>query len=114
LNTFDGLPAVALVPISVERFGRDSQLGDKIAGQVLRLDLAALLPPQTQEGGFAAANNDPGVGAANEAQAIKRRVREPRGLERNGHDALQFSCSIFSAAWRRITRSASAVQFWKN
>ena len=36
----------------IERFGRDAELDNKIAGKVLRLSLAAFFPPEAQKGGF--------------------------------------------------------------
>ena len=50
----------------VEVLGREPELDDEIAGQVFRLGLAPLLPPEAQQGGFIAAHDDPGVGAADE------------------------------------------------
>jgi hypothetical protein len=52
LNAFDGLPRVALVPLPVEAFGHAAELDDEVAGEVLRLGLAPLLPPEAEEGGF--------------------------------------------------------------
>ena len=70
LDAFDGLPGVALVPVPVEVLGHEAELDDEVAGQVLRLGLAALLPPEAEEGGFVVAHDDPGVGAADEAAPI--------------------------------------------
>jgi len=61
LYAFDGLPGIALVPVSVEGFGDEAELDDEIARLVLRLDLAAFLPPEAEEGGFVIAYDDPGV-----------------------------------------------------
>ena len=47
------------------------ELDDQVAGQVLRLDLAALLPPQPQQGRLVVAHDDPGVRAADEAAPIR-------------------------------------------
>ena len=65
------LSGVALVPVPVKGFGREPKLDDEIAGEVLRLDLAAFLLPQAQEGGFVGAHDDPGVGAADEGAAVR-------------------------------------------
>jgi hypothetical protein len=43
LNIGDASAGVALVPGAVEHFRGDPELHDEVAGQVLRLDLAALL-----------------------------------------------------------------------
>jgi hypothetical protein len=108
LDAFHGLPGIALVPMAVESFCCEAKLNDEVVGEVLRLDLAAFLAPEAQEGGFIGAHDHPGVGAANEAPAIKTFGRNPCGLEREGHDALQFSCSRISSAALRITHSESA------
>src|SRR5262245_27485612 len=66
------LPAgVALVPGAVELLGSPPELHDEIAREVLRLDLASLLAPYPDQGGFIAAHDDAGVGAANETAAIE-------------------------------------------
>jgi hypothetical protein len=41
LNAFNDLPGIALKPVPVEAFGRDPELDDEVAGEVLRLGLAA-------------------------------------------------------------------------
>ena len=46
-----------------------AELDDEIAGQVLRLDLAALFPPEPQQGGLIIAHDDPGIRAADEVAA---------------------------------------------
>ena len=60
-------PVLRLVPAPVEVLGDDAELDDEVAGQVLRLDLAALFPPEPEQGGLVVAHDDPGVGAADEA-----------------------------------------------
>jgi hypothetical protein len=45
LDAFDCLPGIALIPMSVERFGRQAELDDEVAGQVLRFGLTAFLAP---------------------------------------------------------------------
>jgi hypothetical protein len=52
LNVSDDLPGIGLVLLPVQLLGHDPKLDDEIAGQVLRLSLAALLPPQPHQGGF--------------------------------------------------------------
>src|SRR6476659_4757673 len=92
----------------IEGLGHQTKLDDEIAGEVLRLGLAAFLAPQPQQGSLVAPHDDPSVGTADEAPAIKAFGRNPCGLEREGHDALQFSCSRISSAALRMTPSASA------
>src|SRR5260370_23501414 len=46
VHAFDGLPGIALVPVSVQGFADESRLDDEIARLGLRLDLAAFLPPE--------------------------------------------------------------------
>ena len=48
------------------------ELDDEVAGQVLRLDLAAFFPPEAEQGGFVIAHDDPGVRAADEVSAFGR------------------------------------------
>src|SRR5439155_24235718 len=98
-------PGIALEPMPIEGLGHEAKLDDEIAGEVLRLGFAAFLTPQPQQGSLVAPHDHPGVGAADEAPAIGR---TPFGLEREGHDALQFSCARISSAALRITHSASA------
>ena len=65
LNVGDHLPSIGLVPAPIEVLGRDPELDHKIAGQVLRLDLAPLLPPQPDQRRLITSHDDPGIGAAN-------------------------------------------------
>ena len=75
------LPAgVALVPGAVELLGDASELHDQVAGQVLRLGLAPLLPPQADQGGFVVSHDDPGVGAADEAAAALISILSTRSI----------------------------------
>ena len=108
LDVVDPPAGIALVPGAVEVLGGGPELHDEVAGQVLRLGLAPFLAPQADQGGFIAAHDDPGVRAADEAPAIKTFGGSTRGLKREGHEALQFSCSRISSATFRITPSASA------
>ena len=66
LDVGDHLTGVALVPVPVEVLGHDPELDDQVAGEVLRLDLTAFLPPKPEQGGLVAAHDDPGVRASNE------------------------------------------------
>jgi hypothetical protein len=66
LNRTDDLAGLVLVPRPVQMLGDDPELDDKVAGQVLRLGLAALLPPQLEQGLFVLAHDDPRIRAADE------------------------------------------------
>ena len=63
LHVRDDLPGIGLVPAPVQLLGHRSKLDDEVAGEVLRLGFAALLPPQPQQGGLVVAHDDPGVRA---------------------------------------------------
>jgi hypothetical protein len=66
------LPAsVALKPGAVQLLGCSPELHDEIAGEVLRLGLAPFLAPQAFQGGFVAAHDDPGIGAADKCASSK-------------------------------------------
>ena len=45
LNRGEDLAGVAFEPVAVEGLGNQPELDDEVAGQVLRLDFAALFPP---------------------------------------------------------------------
>ena len=47
-------PGIALEPMPIERLGHEAKLHDEIAGEVLRLGLAAFLAPQPQQGSLVA------------------------------------------------------------
>ena len=64
------LAGVAFVPVPVEMLGHGAELDDQVAGQVLGLDLAALLPPEPEQGRLVVAHDDPGVRAADEGAAV--------------------------------------------
>ena len=72
LNIRKNLTGVSLIPAPVQVLGRDPQLDNEVAGQVLGVDLAQFLPPEPKEGGLVTANDDTGVGAADEVTAVKR------------------------------------------
>ena len=48
------------------------ELDDKVAGQVLWLDLAAFFAPKPQQGGLIVSHDDPGVRTADEVAAVNR------------------------------------------
>jgi len=64
LDIRDDLTSIGLVPTPVKRLGSNPELDDEIAGQVLRRNLAAFLPPQPNQGSFVIAHDDPGVRTA--------------------------------------------------
>ena len=47
----------------------------RLLRKILRLDLAALLPPETEEGGLVAAHDDAGVRAADECSPVSAILR---------------------------------------
>ena len=61
---------VFLVPVPVEVLGHGAELDQEVAGQVLGLDLAALFPPEADQGRLVVAHDDPGVRAADELTAV--------------------------------------------
>jgi len=67
------LTGIGLVPSPVKLLGRNAELDDKIAGQVLRFDLTALFAPEAVQRGLIVAHNDPGVRTPNEITAITSR-----------------------------------------
>ena len=73
LHVRDDLPGIGLVPAPVELLGNGPKLDDEVAGEVLRLDLAAFFPPKPQQGGLVVAHDDPGVRAADEGTAVSRK-----------------------------------------
>jgi hypothetical protein len=70
LHLGDDLSGISFVPVSVEVLGHHPELDNEIGGQVLRLDFAALFPPEPEEGRLAVAHDDPGVRAADERAAV--------------------------------------------
>src|SRR5262245_14467268 len=63
LNAADCVASVALIPASIEVLRYGAELDDEVVGEILRLDLPALLPPQMQQSAMVVAHNDPGVRA---------------------------------------------------
>jgi hypothetical protein len=61
LNIGKHLTGIGLVPAPVQVLGRKPKLDNEIARQVLRLDLATLFPPQSEEGSLVVAHDNPGV-----------------------------------------------------
>ena len=67
LDVGEDLAGIAFEPVAVEGLGDDPELDDEVAGEVLRLDLAAFFPPEAEQGGLVVAHDDPGIRAADEA-----------------------------------------------
>ena len=63
------MTAIGLKPAPIKVFGHHPELDDEIAGQVLRLDLAALFPPEPKLAPHHRTHDDPGIRAANEISA---------------------------------------------
>ena len=61
LDIGNDLTGIGRVPAPVQVFGRDAQLNDEIAREVLGLDLTALLLPEPEESALIIAHDDPGV-----------------------------------------------------
>jgi hypothetical protein len=64
-------PSIGLIPAPVKVLGHHPELDHKIAGQVLRLNLAALFPPEPKQRLLVITHDDSGVGSADEATAIR-------------------------------------------
>ena len=63
-------PSVSFVPGPVQRFSGDAELDDEIFAEILRLALAALFPPEADQGRLVRAHDDPSVRAADEQAAV--------------------------------------------
>ena len=70
LHVDDAPAGIGLIPAPIKGLSRQPELYDQIAGEVLRLDLAALLPPQPDQGSLVLAHDGPGVGAAEITAAV--------------------------------------------
>ena len=70
LDIAEDLAGVAFEPVAVEGLGDDAELDDEIAGEVLGLDLTALLAPEAEQGGLVIAHDGSGVRAADEAAPL--------------------------------------------
>ena len=70
LHVDDYLAGIGLIPAPIEIFGHNPKLDDEVARQILRLDLAALLPPEPQQGEFIVPHNNPSVRAADERALV--------------------------------------------
>jgi hypothetical protein len=57
----EDLAGVAFEPVAVEGLGDHPELDDEVAGEVLRLDLAPLFPPEAKQRGLVVAHDGSGV-----------------------------------------------------
>ena len=64
LDILDDMAGRALVPVPIEVLGHEPELHHEVPGEVLRLGLAPLFAPEAKQGGLIAAQDDPGVRAA--------------------------------------------------
>ena len=71
LDVGDDLTGIGLVPAPVKLLGGEPELDDEIAGEVLRLSLAAFFPPQPQQGGFVVAHDYSSIGTTDEAAPVR-------------------------------------------
>jgi hypothetical protein len=92
------MPGITLVPVPVQPLSGQAELDNEIAGEILRLDLAAFFLPKANEGSFIVAHDDARVRAADEVAAIGR--FEPRS-----HATLP---AIASAARRMVPVTSDA------
>jgi hypothetical protein len=70
LHILDCMTRTPFVPGPVQFFGDAAELNNEILAEVLRLDLASLLPPEPEEPRLVVAHDDPGVGAADEGASF--------------------------------------------
>src|SRR5262245_28324069 len=61
LDVPDLPPGVALVPATIELFGRPAELHNEVARQVLRFGFAPFFSPEADQRSFVVAHYDPGV-----------------------------------------------------
>src|SRR6516164_4784302 len=106
LNIFDPVPCIAFEPMPIELLGCDPKLDDEVAGEVLWLDLAPLLAPETAERCLIVAEDDPGVGAADKRAAIGRFQESPHSTLPAISSAARWIAPVRSDA--RSARMASA------
>jgi hypothetical protein len=100
LDIDQDLPGIGLIPAPIEVLGHHPKLNNQITGYILRLDLAALFPPEPDERLVVIAYDDPGIGAANEIPTV-RRPFFPQALF---HPVLlvQNSMCTFHTIWNEI------------
>ena len=74
--------SIAFIPAPVEVLGNHAELDNQIAGKVLRIDFAALLPPKAEQGSLVLSHNDPSVRAADETAALRQSSADMRKRNR--------------------------------
>jgi hypothetical protein len=79
LDIGEGLASIGLIPTPIQVLRGQAELDDEVAREVLRLDLAPLHPPQSEEGRLIVAHDNPGVRATDEIATIHRLVVFPAG-----------------------------------
>jgi hypothetical protein len=109
LKCFDLMPGVAFVPEPVELLGGDPELDDKVAGEVLRLDLPALLPPEAEEGGFIATHDNASVGPADERAPLDDFNLPAHVAHLSNECAASYSWITFYQHWMLIPWSEISV-----
>jgi hypothetical protein len=72
LDVCNHLTRIGLKPAPIKVLRHQSKLDDEIAGQVFRFDLAALFPPEPDQGPLIITHDDSGVGAPDEGAPICR------------------------------------------
>jgi hypothetical protein len=61
LHVPDGMAGIAFIPSAIEVLGDGPELDDQIVGEILGLYLAALFPPQLNEGCLVVAHDNAGI-----------------------------------------------------
>src|SRR5262249_26320376 len=69
LDVGDHPSGIGLVPSPVQIFSRHPELDQEVAGQILRLDLAALFAPKADQARLVIPHNDPRIETADEVTA---------------------------------------------
>jgi hypothetical protein len=64
------LAGFGFVPAPVEILGSKAELDKEIVGEILRLNLAAFLSPEPQQGDFIVPHNNPSIRAADERTPV--------------------------------------------
>ena len=90
LNVGNHVTRVGLIPASVKVLGYDSELDDKVAGEIFGLDLAAFFAPQPKQRILVIAHDDPGVGAADKVAAVLLCTYEHLGFQIPLHEPQSF------------------------
>jgi hypothetical protein len=88
LDVFERITGMALVPAPVKLLGRNPELDYEIAGQVLRLDFAALFSPEAS--------------APSSSPMMMRASEPPMKLRRSFFDPVNISGSMTSAQRKNI------------